>query len=81
MCHPGRCTDELRSTRTRLKESREQELKALVSKDVRAALTQAGIAADRIKKISYGKEKPFCTESTEECWQQNRRAHFVFGQQ
>jgi peptidoglycan-associated lipoprotein len=46
-----------------------------------AALTQAGIAADRIKKISYGKEKPFCTESTEECWQQNRRAHFVFGQQ
>jgi len=46
-----------------------------------AALTQAGISADRIKKISYGKEKPFCTESTEECWQQNRRAHFVFGQQ
>jgi len=46
-----------------------------------AAMTQAGIAADRIKKISYGKEKPFCTESTEECWQHNRRAHFVFGAQ
>jgi peptidoglycan-associated lipoprotein len=45
------------------------------------AMVQAGVAADRIKKISYGKEKPFCTESTEECWQQNRRAHFVFGQQ
>jgi peptidoglycan-associated lipoprotein len=44
------------------------------------ALVQAGVAADRIKTISYGKEKPFCTESTEECWQQNRRAHFVFGQ-
>jgi peptidoglycan-associated lipoprotein len=44
------------------------------------ALTQAGIAGNRIKKISYGKEKPFCTESNEQCWQQNRRAHFVFGQ-
>lgn len=44
------------------------------------ALVQAGIAADRIRVISYGKEKPFCNEQTEECWQQNRRAHFVFGQ-
>lgn len=43
------------------------------------ALVQAGISADRIKTISYGKEKPFCTESNEQCWQQNRRAHFVFG--
>jgi peptidoglycan-associated lipoprotein len=40
------------------------------------ALVQAGIAADRIRVVSYGKEKPFCTESTEECWQQNRRAGF-----
>ena len=40
------------------------------------ALTQAGVAADRIRVVSYGKEKPFCTESTEECWQQNRRAGF-----
>jgi len=44
------------------------------------ALVQMGISADRIRTISFGKEKPFCTESTEECWQQNRRAHFVFGQ-
>jgi len=42
------------------------------------ALISLGIAADRIRTISYGKEKPFCTESTESCWQQNRRAHFVF---
>ena len=42
------------------------------------ALVQAGVSADRIKTISYGKEKPFCTESNEQCWQQNRRAHFVF---
>jgi len=40
------------------------------------ALVTAGVAADRIRTISYGKEKPFCTESTEECWQQNRRAGF-----
>ena len=46
---------------------------------VKNALVQAGINADRIKTISYGKEKPFCTESNEQCWQQNRRAHFVFG--
>lgn len=45
------------------------------------ALVQAGIPADRIRTISYGKEKPFCTESNEQCWQQNRRGHFVFGQQ
>ena len=34
----------------------------------------------RLKIISYGKEKPFCTEHTEECWQSNRRDHFVYGQ-
>jgi peptidoglycan-associated lipoprotein len=46
---------------------------------VKSALVQAGVAADRIKTISYGKEKPFCTESNEQCWQQNRRGHFVYG--
>jgi len=40
------------------------------------ALVSAGVATNRIRTISYGKEKPFCTESTEECWQQNRRAGF-----
>ena len=40
------------------------------------ALVTAGVAATRIRTISFGKEKPFCTESTEECWQQNRRAGF-----
>jgi peptidoglycan-associated lipoprotein len=44
---------------------------------VKNELTTAGIAASRIKTISYGKEKPFCTESNEACWQQNRRGHFV----
>jgi peptidoglycan-associated lipoprotein len=45
---------------------------------VKNALTGAGIGADRIKTVSYGKEKPFCTESNESCWQQNRRGHFVY---
>jgi peptidoglycan-associated lipoprotein len=45
---------------------------------VKDALTSAGINASRIKTISYGKEKPFCTESNEACWQQNRRGHFVY---
>jgi peptidoglycan-associated lipoprotein len=45
---------------------------------VRNALVQGGIGADRVKTISYGKEKPFCAESNEQCWQQNRRGHFVY---
>ncbi|MGA9527953.1 MAG: peptidoglycan-associated lipoprotein Pal [Terriglobales bacterium] len=45
---------------------------------VKSALVQAGVSGDRIKTYSYGKEKPFCTESTESCWQQNRRAHLVY---
>jgi peptidoglycan-associated lipoprotein len=45
---------------------------------VKEALVTGGISASRIKTISYGKEKPFCTESNEACWQQNRRGHFVY---
>ncbi len=41
------------------------------------ALIDAGIAASRIRVISYGKERPFCAESTEACWQQNRRDGFA----
>jgi peptidoglycan-associated lipoprotein len=44
------------------------------------ALVSAGVSASRIRVISYGKEKPFCTESTESCWQQNRRAGFSMDQ-
>jgi peptidoglycan-associated lipoprotein len=46
---------------------------------VKNGLVQAGVDASRIRTISYGKEKPFCTESNEQCWQQNRRGHFVYG--
>lgn len=41
------------------------------------ALTQAGVNAGSLKTISYGKEKPVCTESNEACWQKNRRDHFT----
>jgi peptidoglycan-associated lipoprotein len=46
----------------------------------KTALVTAGVAAGRIRVISYGKEKPFCSESTEACWQQNRRAGFTIDQ-
>ncbi len=39
-----------------------------------------GIPADRLKTISYGKERPQCTEGNETCWQKNRRVHFAPGQ-
>jgi len=54
----------------------------LVLGDRRAAavknyLVSLGISADRMNTVSYGKEKPFCTDSNEECWQKNRVGHFV----
>jgi len=46
---------------------------------VKQFLVSLGIPAERMETVSYGKEKPFCSASTEECWQQNRRGHFVMG--
>ncbi len=43
-------------------------------------LQQIGVAADRLKIVSYGKERPQCTDQNEECWQKNRRVHFAPGQ-
>jgi len=43
-------------------------------------LVQLGVPADRLKTISYGKERPQCTEADESCYQRNRRAHFSPGQ-
>jgi peptidoglycan-associated lipoprotein len=48
------------------------------AESVKQVLLQHGISAERIKTISYGKEKPFCTQDNEQCWQQNRVDHFVF---
>ena len=44
---------------------------------VKAYLVELGVPADRVVVVSKGKESPFCTESNESCWQQNRRGHFV----
>src|SRR5215469_8249449 len=56
---------------------------ALGAKRAQAAkdyLQTLGIPADRMSTISYGKELPLCTEETDDCWAQNRRAHFVVNQ-
>lgn len=41
-------------------------------------LMTLGVPSSRIDIVSYGEEKPVCTEQNEACWQKNRRAHFVF---
>jgi peptidoglycan-associated lipoprotein len=43
----------------------------------KSALVAAGVPASRIRVVSYGKEKQFCTEETDSCWQQNRRDEFT----
>lgn len=44
---------------------------------VKSYLVSLGVPDDRVTVTSKGKESPFCTESGEACWQQNRRGHFV----
>jgi peptidoglycan-associated lipoprotein len=43
-------------------------------------LSELGVPGDRLIKVSYGKERPQCTESDESCWQKNRRVHFAPGE-
>ncbi len=40
-------------------------------------LVSQGVDSRNVRIISYGEEKPFCFESNESCWHQNRRAHFM----
>jgi peptidoglycan-associated lipoprotein len=40
-------------------------------------LVDLGIAASRLTTVSYGEERPVCSQQNEECWSKNRRAHFV----
>ncbi len=47
------------------------------AKNAREFLSQLGIPAAQLNVVSYGKEKPQCTEHSEGCWQKNRRAHIV----
>jgi peptidoglycan-associated lipoprotein len=48
---------------------------------VKQYLVSLGISADRLTTVSFGKEKPFCMQSTEECYHQHRRGHFVRSKQ
>ena len=50
------------------------ERRARVAFDYLASL---GVAADRMKSVSYGKEIPVCQQSNEDCWARNRRDHFA----
>ena len=40
-------------------------------------LASLGVPGDQLKTISYGKERPVCTDHDEDCWQKNRRAHIT----
>lgn len=48
--------------------------RAAATKD---ALVALGVPGDKLKTITYGKERPICTEASEDCYQRNRRAHFA----
>lgn len=47
------------------------------AQSVKQYLHELGVPALQLHTTSYGKERPFCREHGEPCWQQNRRAHFV----
>lgn len=47
------------------------------AKAVRNYLIDLGVKNERLSIVSYGKERPFCNEHTESCYQQNRRGHLV----
>jgi peptidoglycan-associated lipoprotein len=47
------------------------------AKSAKRYLIQMGISADRMRTVSFGKDRPLCTEHNETCWQKNRRAHFI----
>ena len=44
---------------------------------VKTYLEDLGVPADNLQVVSYGKDKPFCMEQSQECWQENRRGHFI----
>jgi peptidoglycan-associated lipoprotein len=51
--------------------------RATVTRD---ALIQLGVPASKLRTVSFGEEAPVCTESNEDCWQRNRRAHLSVAQ-
>lgn len=47
---------------------------------LKKSLLEQGVSAERIKTVSYGKERPFCSEDNEQCWAQNRVDHIALAQ-
>jgi len=47
------------------------------AKAVKHYLVKAGVPGSQVEVVSFGKERPLCREMNEECWQNNRRAHFT----
>ncbi|HUJ79865.1 MAG TPA: peptidoglycan-associated lipoprotein Pal [Nitrospiria bacterium] len=47
------------------------------AKAAKRYLEALGIESGRIETVSYGEERPFCTDHSEQCWQQNRRGHVI----
>jgi len=47
------------------------------AKSTQRYMSNLGVASGRLSTVSYGKERPLCTQSNESCWWQNRRAEFV----
>ena len=50
------------------------------AREAKDFLVEFGVPAAQLATISYGKERPQCTEHDEACWQRNRRAHLAAGQ-
>jgi len=50
------------------------------AKQAKDYLASMGLPGDQLRTISYGKDKPVCTDHDEECWQKNRRAHITQAQ-
>jgi chitin disaccharide deacetylase len=53
MVHPGFCTNELRASQTRLHESRQRELEALISSEVRRVIAERGIQLTSFRDASF----------------------------
>jgi len=47
------------------------------SKQAKEYLAGLGLPNNQLKELSYGKDRPVCTEHDEACWQKNRRAHLT----
>ena len=47
------------------------------AESAKSFLVDMGVEAYRISTVSYGEERPTCTEQTEECWAKNRRDNFI----